>query len=263
MVLGHQILGKGNNHVVLLHDWFGVCCHCDKITPYLDLQTFTYALIDLRGYGKSKSITGRYTAEEASNDVLSTVNGLGWERFHLVGHSITGMIAQRMLVDAFDKVLSLVALAPIPAGGAPLPETFMVFIQDAAISDDSKAREIIRLMTGHRLSDAFVNSIVKNWREIATVEARIGYLLMFAKTNFVDLIKGLSTPMLVLAGAQDAPINRAETMRETFGQYYPHCTIEEIQNCGHFPLQEMPPLTITRIEKFLKTHAEALDTARA
>lgn len=252
MILGCQIHGEGEEHVIFMHDWFGDCSGYDELLSYLDLQTFTYAFIDLRGYGKSKALTGHYNAEEAAKDVLETVADLGWNQFHLVGHSITAMIAQRIMVDAFNKVLSLVALAPIPASGALLPDPFMIFIQEAAISDDSKAREIIRLMTGHRLSDGFVDVIVKRWRQIALVEARVGYLLMFARTNFSALVKGMTTPILVLTGAQDAPINRTEVMQETFALYYPNCTIEEVQNCGHFLLQEMPPLIATRIEKFLK-----------
>ena len=140
MILGHQIFGQGSEHVIVMHDWFGDSTSYAEIIPYLDVQTFTYAFVDLRGYGKSKAITGKYTVEEASQDVLEVAYALGWTQFHLVTHSISSMIAQRILVEAFEKVKSLVAIAPIPANGAPLPNPFMVFIQEAAISDDAKAR---------------------------------------------------------------------------------------------------------------------------
>ena len=114
-----------------------------------------------------------------------------------------------------------------------------------------KRGEIIRLMTSASLSDGFVSSRVKRWRELASTEARVGYLLMFAKTNFADLVKGFTTPILILAGAKDRPIDRAEVMHETFGQYYPNCNIEEVKIrplCN----EEAPPFLVTRIEKFLK-----------
>ena len=54
----------------------------------MDLETFTYALIDFRGYGKSKEIEGQYTALEAVKDVLEVINSLGWDQFHLLGFAM-------------------------------------------------------------------------------------------------------------------------------------------------------------------------------
>ncbi len=66
----------------------------------VDADTYTYALIDYRGYGARKDEAGEYTLEEISADTLALADELGWDRFALVGHSMGGAAALRVLADA-------------------------------------------------------------------------------------------------------------------------------------------------------------------
>src|ERR1700757_1697928 len=52
ITLGVTLLGQGSEHVVVLHDWNGDHTNYDSILDYLDGASFTYAFVDLRGYGK-------------------------------------------------------------------------------------------------------------------------------------------------------------------------------------------------------------------
>ena len=52
MSIGHIMIGKGPEKVFLLHDWLGDHFNYEPMFPYLDESAFSYALIDLRGYGK-------------------------------------------------------------------------------------------------------------------------------------------------------------------------------------------------------------------
>ena len=65
MVIGHKIHGSGTERVFMFNDWLADCTSYEPMLPYLDLEKFTYALTDLRGYGRSRGIKGQYTAEEA------------------------------------------------------------------------------------------------------------------------------------------------------------------------------------------------------
>jgi 3-oxoadipate enol-lactonase len=100
MTLGYTTLGHGDERVLMLHDWS--CDHTtyDPVTPFLDGTRFTYVFADLRGYGLSRQIEGKYTVEEASRDSLELAASLGWSRFHVIGHSMTGMVSQRIALDA-------------------------------------------------------------------------------------------------------------------------------------------------------------------
>ena len=61
--------------------------------PWLDADTYTYAFVDYRGYGKSKSMTGEYTV----GDRLGCHLARGFPRlgrFHIIRHSMGGKVVQ-------------------------------------------------------------------------------------------------------------------------------------------------------------------------
>ena len=93
MTIGHTLVGKGKEGVVVLHGWFGDYAVFEPTFNALDLDAFTYAFMDYRGYGKSKAMTGDYSMKEIAADALGLVNELGWDQFHLIGHSMGGKVA--------------------------------------------------------------------------------------------------------------------------------------------------------------------------
>ncbi len=120
MTIGHTICGSGKEGVIVLHGWFGDHTVFAPVMPYLDTETFTYAFMDYRGYGQSRNFEGEHTMEEITADALSLADHLGWQRFHLIGHSMGGMALMRIAVNEKDCVKSGVALTPVPPSGAPL-----------------------------------------------------------------------------------------------------------------------------------------------
>jgi 3-oxoadipate enol-lactonase len=125
--LGYQPFGNGLEHVLVLHDWNGDHTSYDPIVPYLDGVTFTYAFVDLRGYGLSRHISGNYTISEISQDCLALTDLLGWDQFHVIGHSMTGMAVQRIAVDAPKRVKSAIAVCPMSAAGSAAGEVALNF----------------------------------------------------------------------------------------------------------------------------------------
>jgi pimeloyl-ACP methyl ester carboxylesterase len=78
---------------------------------------------DVRGYGKSRHLGGSYSVEEVTADAFRLAGQLGWGRFHVVGHSMTGIVVQRMAVDDWTsdakRLKSVVAITPVSADGDP------------------------------------------------------------------------------------------------------------------------------------------------
>lgn len=250
-MLGHKIVGSGPEHVLVMHDWFSDCSSYDAMLPFLDTKAFTYAFVDLRGYGKSKEITGRYDVSEASEDVRALVNALKWDRYHVVGHSMSGMIAQRIAIDAPTHVKSVVAITPVPACGSQAPTEAMAFMEDAARQNDQGGAQCIAFMTGNRYTPAFADFKVKTWRKCALPEARVGYMRMFCATDFASEAKGLVTRMLVICTEFDAEAHQEGRAKETFLQWYPNAQVVTLANAGHYPMQEIPLNLIATMEKFL------------
>ncbi len=252
MTLGHQIHGSGEECVIIVHDWFCDSSSYDLVKNYLDARSFTYVFCDLRGYGSSKDQQAKYTVEEASQDILSLADSLRWKRFHLVGHSMSGMIAQHVAWKGGDRIKSVTAITPVPACGSPAPTEVMAFLEEAARSSDVNAREIVGMMTGGRRDADFVDAKVKKWRETSTADARIGYLHMFTGTDIASKVKGLEVPFLVVAGAHDVEGHQEPLMRETFGKLFPNVRIEVFNDSGHYPMQEEPVLLASTLDSFLR-----------
>lgn len=254
MIIGHSIFGHGKERVLVMHDWFCDVTSYDPVRPYLDPTTFTYAFMDLRGYGKSKSIPGECSAEEAALDAIALADHLKWDRFHVIGHSMTGMVAQLIALKAQDRIKSVTAITPVPACGSPAPDDVMGFLEDAASANDESAGQIVGFMTGGRHAQSFIDYKVSRWRETSLPQARVAYLHMFAQTDFSDKIKGLKTPFLILVGAHDAEGHSAPVMQQTFCQYYPNVELVTIQNAGHYPMQETPVFLAGTFETFMRKH---------
>ncbi|MFL9872418.1 alpha/beta fold hydrolase [Paraburkholderia megapolitana] len=77
---------------------------------------------------------------------------------------------------------------------------------------------------------------------------------MLATANFVDDVRGLKTPYLIVVGDKDPGLD-STAMQHTFLARHPNAELHVIPNCGHYPMQECPPYFATVIEGFLKRKA--------
>jgi len=250
--IAYTLQGSGAEPVLVLHDWNGDHGNYDPILPYLDGAAFTYAFVDLRGYGKSRDIEGAYTVDEISRDCIAVADALGWQRFHVLGHSMTGMATQRIAADAPARVKSAIAVCPMSAAGSPAPDEALRFFETTTHDDDA-FRRLIKFVSGN-LSEQWVDAKLRQNRSSVSPACRAGYLRMFSRSNFVEDVRGLATPFLVVVGSHDPGIDEA-AMKATFLAWHPNAELAVIPNCGHYPMQECPPYFAMLIEKFLREHS--------
>ena len=247
--IGYTLLGDGPEGVLVMHDWHADHTNYDPVLPYLDGSAFTYAFVDLRGYGASKDVAGEYTVNEIARDCLGVADQLGWQRFHVLGHSMTGMATQRIAADAPSRIKSAIAVCPMSAAGNPIDDATLGFFASTT-KDDDRFCALLRYMSGP-LSQQWGTAKLRQSRRSVNPRCRAGYLAMFTRTNFVDDVSGLQTPFLVMIGDHDRGLD-AEAMNKTFLAWHPNAELVEIPNCGHYPMQECPPYFATVIERFLR-----------
>jgi 3-oxoadipate enol-lactonase len=254
MTLGYTTLGQGGETVLMLHDWS--CDHTtyDPVTPFLDGTRFTYIFADLRGYGLSRQFDGQYTVDEASRDCLELIDSLGRDEFHVIGHSMTGMVSQRIALDAAGRVKSAIAVCPVSAAGFPMDQATLSFFQ-MVTEDDAAYREMMRSLCSGLLSERWLDEKTRRNRATTAPQSRKAYLTMWSKTNFSDDVRGLRTPYLILTGEHDIEGLRAAAMKDTFLAMHPNAELKVIPNTGHYPMQECPPFFATVVEDFLSRHA--------
>jgi 3-oxoadipate enol-lactonase len=249
--LGFQSYGNGPTRVLVLHDWFSDHTSWDAALAYLTPERFTYVFADLRGYGASRAIGGSYTLDEASNDAILVADKLGWERFSLIGHSMSGLVVQRIAQMVPERIERIVAITPVAAGGMGLDAGTVGFLQSMALGDDEARLAAVGTMWGTRLSESWARFKLKRWRETASPEAAAKYVEMWGCSDISAGARRVATPMLVIAAAQDAPPFQAAALEASMLPLYPNAQVVSMGESGHYPMQEQPPMLASIVERFL------------
>jgi pimeloyl-ACP methyl ester carboxylesterase len=255
-LLGYQIHGHGARKVIVLHDWMGDQQNYDAVRPSLDEAKFMFAFADVRGYGLSRSLIGEYTAQEIARDVMRLADHLGWERFDVIGHSMTGMAVQRVAIDDWHsgrrRIQRVIAITPVAADGYPADESTREFLW-GLIGEREMSHQGFFMLTGQRLHDCFLRQKVDRHFATSSIPAMRGYFRMWLDSNFATdaIAAAISTPMLVIGGRQDLPGFQESHLRATFGAWYPKAEFQFIEDAGHYPMHETPVLLASLIDEFL------------
>jgi len=250
MVIGHEVIGTGTHKVLVLHGWFGDHTLWSPTYPFLDREKFSYFFVDYRGYGSSRSVAGEHSMKEISADALALADQLRWQRFSLIGHSMGGMAAQRVAVDAPGRVQALIGVTPVPASGVPFPpDVDRMFA--SVVRDDAAGRMVIGGSLGQRLAPSVTEFVLRHARKTAEPQAFSDYYTAFSKTDFSAEAKKLAVRMLILYGEHDGGVS-ADFVKAVYPGLYPHAVIEPIPNAGHYPMLETPAWLVTRMERFLQ-----------
>ena len=253
VMIGFSKVGSGKQKVMVLHGWLGDHTVFAPIMPLLDQDLYTYVFIDYRGYGASTEIAGDYTVEEISGDAIELADHLDWDRFHVIGHSMGGKVAQHIAAVAPKRIQSVTALTAVPASGVPMDDDGWGLFS-GAIEKAENRYQIIDFTTGGRLSAKWINTIVAASYDTTTLPAFAGYLESWVKGNFLELAQGLKVPFNVIAGQHDGALTE-QVMKDTFMAWYPNAQLEVLPGAGHYPMQETPVFLVAVIEKFLSEHS--------
>ena len=135
----HATAGNGPVRIMFIHGWFWDHGVFSQTFEEIDGHRFTYAAFDIRGYGKSRNIPGKYSVEEIAADAINVANDLGWSDFHVLGHSMGGKAAQKLAIGNPERVRSIVAVTPVPASALPFDESVRALFRNACDEDASAA----------------------------------------------------------------------------------------------------------------------------
>ena len=176
-------VGNGPHAVLGLHGWFGAAQAWQTLAPYLDGSRFSYYFLDYRGYGSRMGEQGQYTVAEAASDAIATADQLDLQRYSVLGHSMGGSVMQQVLMQAPERVRSLVGVSPVPAGGVPFDDDGSALFSGAA-EEPGNRRAIIDLTTGNRLTGVWLDAAVQASLATSDKAAFGAYLESWAKTDF-------------------------------------------------------------------------------
>ncbi|MER6045904.1 alpha/beta hydrolase [Streptomyces sp. NPDC001793] len=251
MTISHRTIGNGAHKVLVLHDWFGTSAAWGQFLDHLDPEEFGYAFLDYRGYGDRRDVTGEFTLAEIASDALALADQLGWDTFSVVGHSMGGKAAQRILAQSPQRVRKLVGVAPVPASAYALDGDAYELFHGAA-QNPAHRRAILDLVTGHRACDRWLDAMTSRSVAVSRPGAFAAYLTEWTTQDFAAKVAGSPHPVKVFVGEHDLALT-PDAMRSTWLTHYPQAELEVLANSGHYPMYEVPVAFATALERFLRS----------
>jgi pimeloyl-ACP methyl ester carboxylesterase len=103
----------------------GVGVHGGGWKPQVDALAARFRCLsfDNRGMGRSTPVPAAVTVEEMADDARAIVDAEGWDGFHVVGHSLGGLVALCLALGQPARVRSLALLCTFADGRAAAPLT--------------------------------------------------------------------------------------------------------------------------------------------
>jgi (E)-2-((N-methylformamido)methylene)succinate hydrolase len=207
---------------------------------------------DLRGHGESSKAPGPYSVELFAEDALALLDHLGIARCHVAGHSLGGMIAQRLALDAPRRVDRLVLLST--AGGRTEEERGRV-LERLALVGDGIPGEHFRRSVGRWFSDEFQR---RNPELIERYAARnmendprcyAAAYRVLATTDLAGELGGIQAPTLIVTGEGD--VGSSPRMARLMHERIPGSQLRILSGLRHSLLVEAPELVARLLEEFL------------
>jgi pimeloyl-ACP methyl ester carboxylesterase len=189
LVLVHGYLGGSSQWAAELQ---ALSPHFDVIAP------------NLPGFGKSNHLTSPDQITGYAQAVLDSLDELGVQRFHLLGHSMGGMIVQEMVRLAPQRVTRLVLYATSALGLLPGRFETMARSRERLAQDgvDATARRISA--TWLLLREASPNArALGDLAAQASAQAAEAGLWAMERWDGQDQLAHITQPTLIVWGDQD------------------------------------------------------------
>lgn len=263
VTLSYDQAGRSGPCVLLVQ---GVGCVGEGWRPQIDdlARDHRVAWLDNRGIGGSVPLRGRVTLADMAQDCERLLDHLGWERAHLVGHSMGGLIIQQLGRTRPTRVQSLSLLSTLRRG------------RDAAVPSLASLRITLSSRFGAERS---------RWLKVAALPFPPAFLSTLPEEERLRMVKLIFCPDFLQAptimrqqvgalwrdrGGDMAPLQKIPTLivtgaldivvgtrlSEDLRAHLPHAQIERFADAGHgVPLQH--PAEVSRLLREHILRAEA------
>lgn len=237
------------NSLVFVHGYLGGSPQwSDQVEMFS--ENFNVVTPDLPGFGLNADMDSPETIRQFAAFVLDTLDQQGVERFHLVGHSMGGMIVQEMVALAPLRVDKLVLYGTGPVG--VLPGRFETL-------DESRRKVIDQGVeaTGRRIAATwFVHGeaaagygVCADLAVKVRPQAAIAALTAMETWSGVEGLSKISCPTLVLWGDQDRAYQWSQP--EQLWREIDNASLAVVPGCSHAVHLENPAVFNTMLMDFL------------
>jgi 2-hydroxy-6-oxonona-2,4-dienedioate hydrolase len=189
LVLVHGYLGGSSQWTAEMQ---ALSAHLDVIAP------------DLPGFGKSRHLVSPDQITGYAQAVLDCLDELGVQRFHLLGHSMGGMIVQEMVRLAPQRVMHLVLYGTGPLGLLPGRFETMARSRERLAQDgvEATARRISATWLLHREASPKAQALGDLASQASAQAAEAGLWAM-ERWDGRENLPNITQPTLIVWGDQD------------------------------------------------------------
>lgn len=264
--------------VLCLHGWLDNAASYIPLAPLLD--KLDLVAIDLPGHGHSdhRHSTTRYHFIDYLFNIDATLDALGWQDCHLLGHSMGAAIAAVYGAGAPERVRSIVlldAIGPISVtadstadrlrrslvknrSGATTPRRFdsieeMVKARCKASAISAHAARLICTRAARQAGDQFT------WRS----DPALNWIssLVMTDEQALDLLSHIKAPVMTLNITQESPLFSREKI-EGRKRAIPHGRHLTLEGHHHYHMDEPEKVSET-IQEFILENEESNAIARS
>jgi pimeloyl-ACP methyl ester carboxylesterase len=262
--VGLAVECRGDGPPVLLVHGFGgakedFADHVPSLAEHATVVTF-----DHRGHGASDhpADEGAYSLDHLVADTLGVAAGLGFERFRLLGHSMGGMVARRLVLAHPDRVDALVLMDTSPGPPPGIDAATVDVGVEIARHDGMAVLKAVQDELDPLGTPAYQRLLAERpgYREFCdrkweALAPQMWIALVAEIVRQPDQLGALTTvgcPTLVIVGVQDASfVDVSAEMAATI----PAAQLVVIPDAGHSPQFENPPAWFDAVDDFLRAHA--------
>jgi 3-oxoadipate enol-lactonase len=223
-----------------------------QVAPLVDAG-FQVVRLDLRGFGESTRPDAACHMEDFVRDLEGFVGALDLDRFHLVGHSLGGMIAQKFALAHPPRVRSLVFASTTSHNGrratafARLMVTFAENGFDHVFEDPALKAEVETIL-GEAFPDGVDVSLLRRGMEKPNM-SRANAWRACIEFSTKDDIANVTCPVLITHGTGDflIPWQHGRKLHETIdgSEWVPE------EGAGHSLPRERSEAFNARLVRFL------------
>jgi pimeloyl-ACP methyl ester carboxylesterase len=249
--LNLHIEDRGNTDgvpLVFLHSWAGSIRSWRYVIEKLPSRLRPIA-IDHRGWGKSESPSSGFGLADLASDVKEVVKALELSRYVLIGHSMSGKVAQLIASERPEKLAGLILVAPAAPGPMHRPLDVREGMVKAMNSDAAIQQAIDNMLTAKRLSPELNAQIIEDGMR-GSPEAKRAWPLATSQEDITEQAGRIEVPTLVISGELDK-VDPAAELRSELLPYIPHAEMKIIPGTGHLSPLESPIEVAELIKYFL------------
>jgi len=201
--------GKGFP-LVLVHGFLG---SSDMWEPQINFFKNNFKVItpDLPGFGRSNKVKSYNSIQSIANLLLENLKNKKIDKFHLLGHSMGGMIVQEMAKNKGDKISKLVCYSTGPRG--EMPGRFETVDQSRENLKkkglEIASRNIAKTWFTKGEDAKYFKTCVEAGKQ-TSIEAADNALIAFKNWNGLDTLKNIKNETLIVWGDQDKSYKKKE-----------------------------------------------------